>query len=377
MKRITTILTIALIIALISPLGAFSDNFYPAKVKDISDRAYEPAAIDILDNAKESIVISMYILNPSDKGPISFLMKDLTEALDRGVSVTIYLNTKFNFANNAPKFTDKPFKKLISKGAKIYPINTKHMLHDKLIIVDERYIIEGSTNWSVVALKKNFESSSLIDSPQLARVKLDRLKKLPLEAERVASEERLALFKKPSTYRDIKTVRVNSRLLDNKDLFPHMVTKHASQVMDTYLILLKKKESLPPHLASGPIPVFPEDFSRELGISTGSTNKYKREAVSEALRKLERKYGLIDLTLKTGREAWVTLLPLKGKTFPVDKSFFDPAYLAKTRTRVKFVYLIEALLKSEGTSLGDFTIKDLSRRFGVTPGTLRAGMGEE
>ena len=69
-------------------------EFYPAKVKDISDRAYEPAIIQLLDNAKESIVMSLYIFNPPETGPVRLLMKDLEEALSRGVSVEIYINTK-------------------------------------------------------------------------------------------------------------------------------------------------------------------------------------------------------------------------------------------------------------------------------------------
>ncbi len=35
-------------------------DYYPAKVRDISDRAYEGAVIELLDNAKESIVMSMW-----------------------------------------------------------------------------------------------------------------------------------------------------------------------------------------------------------------------------------------------------------------------------------------------------------------------------
>ena len=58
----------------------FGEGFHPAKVKDISDRKYEPAVIELLDNAKDSIVISMYILNPSTE-PVKLLLKDLEEDL--------------------------------------------------------------------------------------------------------------------------------------------------------------------------------------------------------------------------------------------------------------------------------------------------------
>ncbi len=64
--------------------SSYSGEFFPAKVKDISDRNYEPSVIELLDNAKESIVISMYIIKPSDAGPISLLVNDLADALGRG-----------------------------------------------------------------------------------------------------------------------------------------------------------------------------------------------------------------------------------------------------------------------------------------------------
>ncbi|MCG2711139.1 MAG: phospholipase D-like domain-containing protein [Candidatus Omnitrophica bacterium] len=79
-----------------APVIAGQEGFHPAEVKNISDRAYEKAVIQVLDNAQESIVISMYILKPdvSAKYPINRLMQDLEEALDRGVEVTIFINSK-------------------------------------------------------------------------------------------------------------------------------------------------------------------------------------------------------------------------------------------------------------------------------------------
>ncbi|MGB2630969.1 MAG: hypothetical protein WBD17_07075, partial [Candidatus Omnitrophota bacterium] len=60
---------ISAIIALICLLWAhpgYSADFHPAQVQDISDRAYEPAVIDLINSAKESIVISLYMLVASE-----------------------------------------------------------------------------------------------------------------------------------------------------------------------------------------------------------------------------------------------------------------------------------------------------------------------
>ncbi|MBD3296058.1 MAG: hypothetical protein GF392_01665, partial [Candidatus Omnitrophica bacterium] len=135
---------------------------YQATVRDISDREYEPAVIDLLDNAKESIVISMYIIKPSQKGPVALLLNDLAEALERGVAVDIYLNTKSTYNDDYTDERKALFDQLEGKGAGIYEVDSTYRHHDKVIIVDSRFVVEGSTNWSVSALKSNFESDTLI-----------------------------------------------------------------------------------------------------------------------------------------------------------------------------------------------------------------------
>lgn len=46
----------------------------------------------------------------------------------------------------------------------------RRRLHDKLIIVDERYVVDGSTNWSISALRDNYESATLIIAAALGRL---------------------------------------------------------------------------------------------------------------------------------------------------------------------------------------------------------------
>jgi len=78
----TGLVFLCLFLCSFSFLAYSQHEFYPAKVKDISDRKYEPAVIELLDNAKESIVVSMYIMQAGEKGPVRLFMKDLEEALD-------------------------------------------------------------------------------------------------------------------------------------------------------------------------------------------------------------------------------------------------------------------------------------------------------
>jgi len=156
-----------------------SDDSSPEKITDLSDRKYEQALIDLLDNAKESIVVSMYGISTGagEKTPVMLLLNDLLEARKRGVSVTMYLNTRFRDTDKSEgSFIKSPvFKELKDSGCVIYLIPSSRKLHDKLIIVDNRYVVIGSTNWSNSALRRDFESNALIDSPRHAMEKLSRL----------------------------------------------------------------------------------------------------------------------------------------------------------------------------------------------------------
>ena len=182
MRTTRYIIAIITAVSLITTPTYSAGDFLPSRVKDISDRKYEGAVIELLDNAKESIVISMYTINlgTTSNNPVKLLLNDLFEARERGVSVTIYLNTRLWVAGTAKKYYVKnsTLKELEEAGCVIHLMDFKRMLHDKLVIVDKRYVVEGSVNWSTSALKSNRESATLIDSPELAKIKLTRLKTL-------------------------------------------------------------------------------------------------------------------------------------------------------------------------------------------------------
>ena len=192
-RRFHLFSVLILAISLITQVVYSADDFVSSRVKDISDRSYEEAVIALLDNAQDSIVISMYSisLGTESNNPIRLLLNDLLEARARGVKVTLYLNTRFRDSDKGRiSFIDSPiFKELEKAGVLIHFIPSNRRLHDKLIVVDSRYVVEGSANWSISALKNNFESSTLIDSQDLAGVKLSRLKGFLISS--VPRDERL------------------------------------------------------------------------------------------------------------------------------------------------------------------------------------------
>jgi len=118
-NRLFPLIILAVILCLQAGSGYCAEGFARARVKDISDRRCEKAVIDLLDNARETIVISMYIINPGEVGvnhPVKLLLNDLLEARARGVEVKLYLNTKPFASEKEEKYYEHPaFERLKGK----------------------------------------------------------------------------------------------------------------------------------------------------------------------------------------------------------------------------------------------------------------------
>jgi len=360
------IISILCIPALAAEQGS---EFHSANVRDISDRAYEPAVIALLDGAKESIVMSMYIVSAKDVGPVRLLVRDLEEALDRGVSVEIYLNTHPMPDAPAVDLTAQPMKAIIDKGAKVYKVTPSIRLHDKLIIVDNRYVVDGSVNWSVSAIKSNYESAVLIDSPGLAKDKLTRLKNFTLEGH----EKKKERPDRPKAFQPLPEgaiVEIPSELLENRRYFAAMHSSSADQDMTTYLLLAGERARTGETEFFVPL----EELSAILGVREKWTSTEMRQQAMGELRALEARYQLIDADFTHSKDARVKMRELPGATFKVSGDFFDPERLAKMSLSAKFVYLMKALLESEGKSIDSISLSDLSRRFGISRSSIRAGL---
>lgn len=235
------ILSVVFILTLTITGGGFcfGEEFYAGRVRDISDREYEQAVIELIDNAKESVVIGMYHISTQleTNNPVKLLLNDLVEAEGRGVEVRIYLNTKFPDVSYEELTGKDEFKRLQDAGCEVYFIPKGRKLHDKDVIVDRRYVVEGSMNWSIIALRNNFESVTLIDSPELAEEKIARLERIyrtQKEKEGTAERERSPLYVDSI----IDKIEIKKALLEDERYFPGMLKSSGRRVMDLYLILL-------------------------------------------------------------------------------------------------------------------------------------------
>jgi len=360
------LLFLVLLITLIIPLPANAADFHDARVADISDRKYEPAVIDLLDSASRSIIISMYILKPST-APVALLVKDLNEALQRGVKVEIYLNTRFQ--SDSDFELGGSLKTLQKSGAILYLVSSHRLLHDKLIIVDERFVIEGSVNWSVSALKNNYESAVIIDSPELAREKLTRMRNFLL----VGQEEDDKRPDRPVVKPELPDIlRIPRALLEEKQFLSRMLTSQDERAITAYLLLIAESAR------QGHDEFFLdlEDFAGELRMPATWTDTARRRQVIKTLKKLSSRYRLIKADFTHGKDAWIKLEKIPGGTFIVDSGIFAPDYLAGISSSAKAVLLIDALLEDQGSDIEDFSRIDLCRRFYIQPRQFHKGLDE-
>lgn len=342
------------------------------KIQDISDRVYQGRVWRLLDEARSSIVISMYLLRPGEhpKHPVNRLLEDLLEARRRGVKVTVYLNTKFKSVKNPASVAEGPFfDKLRKAGVALRLVSPVRMLHDKLIVVDRRFVVEGSMNWSVSAIAENHESATIIESPELAEAKLRRIDFFPLWGEEVKKIPRPKAKQAPEPLFPAgppTSIEVPITLLEERKYFPNMIAYQRERAMKMFLLFLCLSQ------ARGALRFgfAPETVGEYLGILPGEDRSAVRRQVIRVLRDLQNLDKLLRAQFRHGRDTFVELFIPKGETFTLSSEDLEAGELAVLSDNQIFLRLIRARLREEGRRFEDFTQAGIKKRFFIGEDTL-------
>lgn len=345
----------------LAPAQAEEPQFLEARVVDASDRAYEPAAIWLIDQARASIALSMYLVREADddRHPVNRLLNDLLEARQRGVAVTIYLNTKFKGGNPAAIGQTPWLARLRQAGATVVTLPPDRRLHDKLLIVNERYVLEGSTNWSVSALAANRESNTLIDSPTLAKIKLIRLRHLqPDDTATTTPDE-------PPPVPD--TLALPVAALQREGLAVRLAAGNDERAFDAWLVLLRAAAAQ----ASWEFFIDLEDLGDDLGLPEEWDDTAVRRQVIKTLRKLAERYRALEVRFSHGQDAWVKLLLPGGPAEEVPTAWLEPSRLQQEPAAVTYLRLLRAHLARQGIDFDALSTDELTARTGLKPKRLR------
>ncbi len=144
-------------------------------VQWVMDAQYFQVAKKLIQEAKQSIQVMMFEMGYYDQfpnTPSNLLIKELIGARKRGVKVQVILEVKEE-EDRASKRNRQSGKILSDGGVEVIYDPPFKTTHAKLMVVDGRLTLLGSTNWTYYALTSNNEDSVLIRSQELARAMMD------------------------------------------------------------------------------------------------------------------------------------------------------------------------------------------------------------
>ena len=164
------------------PLLLFSAFFPPLSyglpaedVQLVADSQYFQTARKMIQESKETIRVMMFEMGYYDahpSTPSNLLIKELVGAKKRGVKVEVILEVR-DGEDRATKRNRRAGKALSEGGVDVIYDPLSKTTHAKLMIVDGRLTLVGSTNWTYYALTNNHEISVLIRSREVAKEMAD------------------------------------------------------------------------------------------------------------------------------------------------------------------------------------------------------------
>lgn len=134
------------------------------QVVPLNDRDYFRTVSKLIDSANVSIRMVMFDVKyypDYPDSPGNFLLSSLENASARGVDVRIITDEYL---------TEKPVVSILRGNGIDIKFDSKEITtHAKLIIIDSKIVIIGSTNWSYHSIDKNHEANVIINSKSLAK----------------------------------------------------------------------------------------------------------------------------------------------------------------------------------------------------------------
>ena len=357
---------------------------YQAEVTDISGTKYFPAVKEAISKAQKSINVVMFTIESSltrqDSKP-NQLIDALIEAKNRGVAVEVILDQNVDFVQKryAGDWETKikssnAYKRFKEAGIKVFYDEPARYVHAKTIVIDEKIVILGSTNWTASAFDNNIETDVLIDSEKLAPEILSYLKTIKIDYEAEKYLESIG----PAT-------PISWEFLENPRIAALMVKEQAERTFDVYLYLLWKYDGN----QEAKLTLFYDDLAKYLGIYEGwNITDYRRQII-KVFNRLEQRYKLVKFEPRYAKEATITLLSYEesgkayqipeGQYFELPDAYFEFSWNRSLSLRAKFCYFVN-LAYSDISDIKPFWSKSvamITKKFGgVSEDIINKGMGE-
>lgn len=123
----------------------------------------------LMAGAQRRVWCALYVVRPDGDGPVQGLLEALAAAAARGIDVRIALDagpdpvTKVDDGRN-----QAAAQWLSAHGVRVVWDEPRTTTHLKVVVVDGRWVVAGSHNWTRAALTANRELSLLVDDQAAA-----------------------------------------------------------------------------------------------------------------------------------------------------------------------------------------------------------------
>ncbi len=136
----------------------------------LRNQEYADALLGRIGKARTSIVCSFYLfkVTESRKNQPRRIATALIDAKKRGVAVTVILERGKSSQDRLYADNRNTADILARGGVNVHFALPGVTTHNKIVVIDDRYVFLGSHNLTQGALKYNNELSVLIDSPEMA-----------------------------------------------------------------------------------------------------------------------------------------------------------------------------------------------------------------
>ena len=145
-----------------------------------------------------------------------------------------------------------------------------------------------------------------------------------------------------------------------------MVTSNDNRAFDLYFLLVAHSQLI----GEDRFYINLEDMGLSLGLSDNMDYSALRRQVIRSLKILQNRYKLIKVKFMHGKDAYINLLGIQGESFAISSGSIIQFTDAQLTLRLKFLFLIEAILKTEGKDLNSISKSDLSKRFNINETTI-------
>ncbi|MBA3685570.1 MAG: hypothetical protein H0W72_10075 [Planctomycetes bacterium] len=130
---------------------------------------YARAVERLIAGARSRVWVAMFVVRAEDEAAVRPMLQALADARGRGVDVRVCLDLgdRVGMAGEPDAKHEVAAAWLRGLGVPVVIDERERTTHSKVVVVDDRYAIVGSHNWTYSALGRNREASLLVDDPAI------------------------------------------------------------------------------------------------------------------------------------------------------------------------------------------------------------------